>query len=63
VAGWEGEGRLGGGRRRTRRDEGRRRDGGMERWKEGEERQGALEGRGIKGLERGCFYEVKSVVR
>jgi hypothetical protein len=32
-----------------------RRDGRMEGWKEGEERQGALEGRGINGLERGCF--------
>jgi hypothetical protein len=64
ACGWVGRRRQAGWRQEeNEEEEGRKRDGGMERWKEGEERQGALEGRGIKGLERGCFYEVKSVVR
>ena len=54
ACGWVGRRRQAARRQVEKEDEGRR-DGGMDGWKEGEERQGALEGRGIKGLERGCF--------
>jgi hypothetical protein len=63
ACGWVGRRRQAGWRQEENEEEDGRRGGRMEGWKGGEERQGALEGRGIKGLERGCFYEVKSVVR
>jgi hypothetical protein len=64
ACGWVGRRRQGGWRQEENEEDGRR-YGGMEGWKEGERRgkAGGLGGKGDQGLERGCFYEVKSVVR
>ena len=64
ACGWVGRRRQAGWRQEDNEEEDGTRDRGMEGWKEGEERQGALGGKGDQGvLERGCFYEVKSVVK
>jgi hypothetical protein len=53
ACGWVGRRRQAGRRQEEDWEEGR--DGAMEGWKEGEERKGALGGRGIKGWSVGVL--------